>query len=191
VIDLSKAAGLKVNEGTPMLTVSQLARSCGLSRTTLLYYESIGLLSPACRSGSNYRRYATPQLERLQMICAYRDAGLRLSDIQQILDEKSNQATAVLKRRLLELDGEIETLREHQNAILRLLQADDGTWRTSDMTKEKWVSIMHAAGFQEEDMRRWHKQFEQRAPEDHQEFLEYLHIPDEEIGKIRAWSREA
>ena len=174
-----------------MLTVSQLAGLCGLSRTTLLYYESIGLLPPACRSESNYRRYTTEQLERLRSICVYRDAGLRLSDIRQILDESSNEATTVLKRRLLELDREIETLREHQNAILRLLQADDGTWRTLDMTKEKWVSIMHAAGFKEEDMRRWHKQFEQQAPEEHQQFLEYLQIPADEIGKIREWSREA
>jgi DNA-binding transcriptional MerR regulator len=174
-----------------MLTVSQLARLCGLSRTTLLYYESIGLLSPALRSASNYRRYSTAELERLRIICAYRDAGLRLRDIQQILDERSNQATTVLKRRLLELDGEIATLREHQNAILRLLQAGDGTWRTSDMTKEKWVSIMHGAGFGEPEMQRWHKQFEQQAPQEHQQFLEYLQIPANEIEHIRAWSREA
>jgi DNA-binding transcriptional MerR regulator len=174
-----------------MLTVSQLAKLCGLSRTTLLYYESIGLLSPALRSGSNYRRYSTAELERLRTICAYRDAGLRLSDIRQILDERSNAATTVLERRLLELDGEIETLREHQSAILRLLQADDGAWRTSDMTKEKWVSIMHAAGFGEPDMRRWHQQFEQQAPEEHQQFLEYLHIPAEEIEQIRTWSRKS
>jgi DNA-binding transcriptional MerR regulator len=173
-----------------MLSVSQLAKLCGLSRTTLLYYESIGLLPPACRSGANYRRYATEQLQRLRSICAYRDAGLRLSDIREILDEASNEATTVLKRRLLELDREIETLRQHQNAILRLLQADDGTWRTSNMTKEKWVSILHAAGFGEEDMRRWHKQFEQQAPDEHQQFLEYLQIPTEEIGRIRKWSRE-
>ncbi len=134
-----------------MLTVSQLARLCGLSRTTLLYYESIGLLPPASRSGSNYRRYATASSwSGCGRICAYRDAGLRLSDIRQILDEQSNEATTVLKRRLLELDREIETLREHQNAILRLLQAGDGTWRMSDMTKEKWVSIMRAAGFGED-----------------------------------------
>lgn len=92
---------------------------------------------------------------------------------------------------MLELDREIETLREHQNAILRLLRADDGTWRTREMTKGKWVSILHAAGFKEEDMRRWHKQFERQAPEDHQQFLEYLQIPIDEIGKIRAWSSKA
>jgi DNA-binding transcriptional MerR regulator len=174
-----------------MLTVSKLAGLCGLSRTTVLYYESIGLLSPACRSESNYRRYSTEQLERLRTICAYRDAGLRLSDIQQILDERSNEATTVLKRRLLELDQEIDQLRGHQSAILRLLQAEDGAWRTLEMTKEKWVSIMHGAGFKEEDMRRWHQQFEQQAPEEHQQFLEYLQIPSGEIGRIRNQSREA
>lgn len=171
--------------------MTQIARLCGLSRTTLLYYESIGLLPPTSRSDSNYRHYSNEDLERLRTICAYRDAGLRLSDIQQILDEKSNEASVVLKRRLVELDGEIERLREHQTAILRLLKAGDGVWRMLEMTKEKWVAIMHAAGFVEDDMRRWHKQFEQQAPDEHQEFLEYLKIPAEEIGKIRAWSREA
>jgi hypothetical protein len=59
------------------------------------------------------------------------------------------------------------------------------------MTKEKWVSIMHAAGFNEDDMRRWHKQFEQQAPEEHQQFLEYLQIPAGEINSIRSWSTES
>jgi hypothetical protein len=53
------------------------------------------------------------------------------------------------------------------------------------MTKDKWVSIMQAAGFSEEDMLRWHHQFEQKAPAEHQEFLEFLHIPAAEIGTIR------
>ena len=59
------------------------------------------------------------------------------------------------------------------------------------VTKEKWVEIMRATGFSEEDMRRWHAQFEQAAPEEHQEFLEFLHIPAEEVKSIRKWSREA
>lgn len=47
---------------------------------------------------------------------------------------------------------------------------------------------MKAAGFTEADMHRWHKEFEKSAPADHQEFLEYLHIPPGEIGSIREWS---
>jgi MerR family transcriptional regulator, thiopeptide resistance regulator len=59
------------------------------------------------------------------------------------------------------------------------------------MTKDKWVSIMNATGFTEVDMHRWHQEFEKAAPGDHQEFLEYLHIPADEIVKIREWSRQS
>lgn len=174
-----------------MLTVSKLARRCGLSRSTLLYYESIGLLKPARRTTGNYRSYGEADVQRLQQICAYRDAGLRLDDIRAILDRKDSDATSVLKRRLMELNTEIETLRGHQRAILRLLHVKDSVWRTKVITKEKWVSIMKASGFTETDMHRWHAEFERSAPEEHQEFLEFLHIPKEEIRSIREWSRKS
>jgi hypothetical protein len=57
------------------------------------------------------------------------------------------------------------------------------------ISKDKWVEIMRASGFTEDDMHRWHAEFERAAPEDHQEFLEYLKIPPDEITKIREWSR--
>src|SRR5512138_3241542 len=159
-----------------MLTVTQLARRCSLSRTTVLYYESIGLLRPAMRSAANYREYTERELQRLQLICTYRNSGLKLEDIRTILGVEVG-AAAVLKRRLIELDREIEALREHQHAILKLLNADESLWRTEVITKDKWVSIMRAAGFTQDDMHRWHVQFEKNAPGEHQEFLEFLQIP--------------
>jgi DNA-binding transcriptional MerR regulator len=173
-----------------MLTVSKLARRCGLSRSTLLYYESIGLLKPVSRSAAGYRRYGEKDLRRLQQVCAYRDAGLKLEDIRALLDRPEDDASSVLKRRLVELNAEIDTLRNHQRAILKLLRNYDFCERTEMNTKEKWVSIMKAAGFNEADMHRWHVEFERSAPEEHQEFLEFLHIPKEEIASIREWSRE-
>src|SRR5512146_2377294 len=168
-----------------MLTVSKLARSCGLSRTTLLYYESIGLMKPAERSDGNYRCYSDKDLQRLRQICMYRDSGLKLEDIRSILERPENDASSVLKRRLVEINAEIETLRGHQRAILKLLNAKKGLWRLKVVTKEKWVSIMKAAGITEDDMKRWHSQFEKAAPSEHQEFLEFLHIPADEIKHIR------
>ena len=172
-----------------MWTVSKLAACCGLSRGTLLYYESIGLLKPAARSAANYRRYGERDFGRLQQICAYRHAGLTLADIRGILDHRETDATGVLKRRLVALDSEIETLRTHQRAILKLLKSDS-IGRKKMITKEKWVGIMKAAGLTEADMHRWHAEFERAAPEEHQEFLEFLHVPKEEIGSIRDWSRK-
>jgi DNA-binding transcriptional MerR regulator len=171
-----------------MLTVTKLARQCGLGRTALLYYESIGLMPAPVRSSGNYRCYGQAEVERLRQICAYRDAGLKLEDIRAILDRPVGEAFGVLKRRLLELDAEIRTLREHQQAILKLLQHK--TLRKDQMiTKEKWVSIMTACGFSEEQMMRWHSEFERSAPAEHQEFLEFLHIPPAEIETIRKHSQ--
>ena len=56
------------------------------------------------------------------------------------------------------------------------------------VTKQKWVEIMGAAGFSEKQMRRWHYEFEKSAPAEHQEFLEFLHIPANEVKQIREWS---
>ena len=173
-----------------MLTVTRLARRCGLSRSTVLYYESIGLLKPARRTGNRYREYGDKDRQRLEQICVYRNAGLKLRDIRALLDGPDSDASTVLKHRLVEISAEIEKLREHQWAIVRLLQNKHQLRRANVITKEKWVSIMEASGFSEADMHRWHAQFEQSAPSEHQEFLEFLHIPVDEIRSIREWSRQ-
>ncbi len=173
-----------------MFTVSGLARRCGLSRSTLLYYESIGLLKSTSRSPGNYRQYGERELARLQQIRAYRNMGLGLADIRTILGRPASDAASVLKRRVLELDREIETLRAHQRAILQLLE-NRGFRRLEMVTKEKWVAIMKGCGFTEEQMHRWHVEFERSAPDEHQEFLEFLHIPADEVARIREGSRKA
>jgi DNA-binding transcriptional MerR regulator len=172
-----------------MWTVSKLARRAGVSRTALLYYESIGLMRPPERSEGNYRCYGERDLGRLLEIRAYRDAGLKLADIRVLLDRPAGDAAGVLQRRLMELDGEIRTLREHQAAIFKLLR--HGSLRRNKMIdKQKWVSIMKASGLSEEQMHRWHMEFERSAPAEHEEFLKFLHIPPAEIKSIRGKSRE-
>jgi DNA-binding transcriptional MerR regulator len=172
-----------------MMTVSTLARRCGLSRSSLLYYESMGLLRRPPRTRGNYRAYTEKDLLRLQQIGVYRKVGLSLTGIREILDRPSGSAAQILERRLVDIDAEIETLRGHQRAILRLLRRSRAFRRREMITKDKWVAIMRAAGFTEPDMQRWHKEFEKSAPDEHQEFLEFLHIPAEEIKAIREWSR--
>jgi DNA-binding transcriptional MerR regulator len=171
-----------------MFTVTQLARRCGLSRTTLLYYESIGLMPPPLRSRGNYRKYNEADVRRLLRIRAYRDAGLKLEDIRVLFDRPGGEVAGGLNRRLLEIDAEISALRSHQQAILKLLEHN--VLRKEKMiSKEKWVSIMKGCGFSDAQMHLWHTEFERSAPKEHQEFLEFLHIPSEEIATIRKQSQ--
>ena len=175
-----------------MFTVTKLARRCGLSRTALLYYESIGLMPPPPRNGGNYRCYGDADVRRLLQIRAYRNAGLKIEDIRALFVASSNSrvsdAAQVLRRRLIELDAEIRTLRTHQRAIFKLLE-HKSLGKAKMITKQKWVSVMQKCGFTKEQMHAWHAEFERSAPEEHQEFLEFLHIPTEEIKTIRAQSR--
>jgi DNA-binding transcriptional MerR regulator len=174
------------------MTVSAVARRCGLTRSTLLYYEARGLLRRPARTGGNYRAYTEADVQRVQQICAYRKMGLPLADIATVLSRSRagvDNAAAILERRLTAIEAEIETLRGHQRAILRLLQQSTVRRGTKMITKEKWVAIMRAAGLGEDAMHRWHREFEKAAPAEHQEFLEFLHIPSDEIQAIREWSR--
>jgi DNA-binding transcriptional MerR regulator len=173
------------------MTVTALARAAGISRSTVLYYESVGLLRKARRSGANYRVYGEADAQRLRQICVFRAAGLTLEDIRAALDHADGDFAAILDRRMTSIGEEIERLRSQQRAIARLLQATGRTRRKEMLSKEKWTKVMRDSGFSDDDMRRWHAQFEKDAPEDHEEFLRFLRIEEAEVKRIREWSRAA
>lgn len=171
-----------------MLTIGRVAKRFGLSRSTLLYYHRRGLLSPSLRNVNGYRLYSEADLARLQKITLYRDAGLALETIQQMLTEKpaENDWSVVLEQRLIDINGEISHLRLQQQVICRLLADTNAVRNTRVLNKEAWVALLKATGLSDADMRNWHAEFERMAPQAHQDFLESLGIDAEEIQKIRA-----
>jgi hypothetical protein len=54
---------------------------------------------------------------------------------------------------------------------------------------KKWVDIFEAAGIDEAARHRWHHEFEHRAPDDHQAFLEWLGMAPGDIQRVRGRSR--
>ena len=93
-----------------MTTVGRLARSFGLSRSTLLYYDSIGLLEPSGRSAKGYRLYTEEDAQRLEQICRYRKTGVSLQEIKHLLEAPGSRLAEILERRLDDLNGEIHDL---------------------------------------------------------------------------------
>lgn len=173
----------------PAMNIGQLAKQAGISRSTLLYYDSIGLLRPSGRSGANYRKYTAEDAGRLEKIRMYRQLGLSTGDIGRILNSPRGGAREILERRFFELGREIARLREQQNVIIRMLKSATLGKRLPVMDKDKWVALLRAAGLDEEGMNKWHTEFEKLSPASHQEFLEGLGIAKEEIEIIRKWSR--
>lgn len=171
------------------LTVGVLAKKFGLSRSTLLYYDSIGLLSPASHIKGEYRIYDSAAEERLALICQYRQAGISLKKIAKILSSPETSLAVILQQRFTELNSEILQLYEQQRVIADLLQHNDLLEGSEVMTKKRWVSLLEASGYSEEDMRKWHVQFEKSAPESHERFLKFLQLSKAEIKRIRAWAK--
>lgn len=171
-----------------MLTISQLARRFGLSRSTLLYYDSIGLLSPSLRSRANYRLYSQADVERMELIDLYRQAGLALKDIARVLGSDQG-AAGILGERLRSLGEEIRALRRQQQMIVDLLRDEAALRQARSLDKQRWVAILRATGLDDDDMCRWHVEFERLSPAAHQDFLEALGLDDAEIARIRDGSR--
>ncbi|MFH0998464.1 MAG: MerR family transcriptional regulator [Pseudomonadota bacterium] len=171
------------------MTIGQLAKQFALSRSTLLYYDSIGLLQPSWRSLANYRRYTQEDCNRLQSICMYRQVGLSMASIREILKSPQSGVREILEKRLLALGKQISGLREQQHVIVRMLADSSLRERIPFMDKEGWVALLRAVGLDDEGMMKWHQEFEKFSPLVHQEFLEGLGISGEEIDLIRQWSQ--
>jgi DNA-binding transcriptional MerR regulator len=146
-------------------------------------------LSPSEHQKGEYRRYGAEDEHRLEQICTYRKAGVPLKDIGKILDSSDSDVGGILEQRFVDLNNEIEALREQQRLIAGLLQNSDKLSSLPVMTKKLWVSLLVESGFTEEDMRRWHAQFERTAPGKHECFLRLLQIPQKEIDEIRRYAR--
>ena len=169
------------------LSVGKLAKKYGLSRSTLLYYDAIGLLTPVGHSKGEYRIYEIEDEQRLEQICIYRKAGIPLKEVRKILDSPDTSFTKVLKERFEDLNHEIRHLHEQQRIIAGLLKNSEMLKTTGVMTKELWTSLLENAGFSEQDMQQWHIRFELMDPDKHRIFLQHLQIPDDEIEMIRKW----
>ncbi len=73
-----------------LLRINEVAAEAGLTTRAVRYYEEIGLVEPAARSGGDYRLYDESDLERLLFIRSLRDdAGFSLAQIGQLLEDEA------------------------------------------------------------------------------------------------------
>lgn len=134
-------------------TVKQLSDLSGVTPRTLHYYDEIGLLRPSSIGENNYRYYDEAAVLRLQQILFYRELGLSLEEIQEILDEEGFDALAALQQHR-------EALRNRIGRLNHLIETVDKT-----IMKLKGQRDMSAkelfAGFDDETQAR----YEQEASE--------------------------
>lgn len=173
-----------------MKSITRLASQFGLSRSTLLYYDRIGLLSASYRTHADARLYSAAEETTLARIVTFRQAGIPLEAIKTILaagmPAKVNHA---LEARLSEIQQQIEGLRMQQRFVVGLLKDAVMRGEGPKRTRDQWVELLRACAFTEDDMRGWHAAMERENPEAHGRFLRRIGLSAAEAEHVRELSR--
>ena len=132
-----------------MYSIGELAELAGVSARTLRYYDREGILKPSFVNESGYRFYGEQEVDLLQQILFYRERGLDLGSIRQILYEKDFDVVEALEEHLHALEEQ----REHTDALIRMV----------------WRSIMSMKGECKMSDKEKFEAFKERVIKDHEE----------------------
>lgn len=67
------------------MRIGQLALRSGVAIDTVRYYERTGILPPAQRRASGYRRYGEDDVARLRFVRRAKALGFRLAEVRDLL----------------------------------------------------------------------------------------------------------
>lgn len=133
-------------------TVGEAARYLGVSVRTLHHWDHIELLSPGWRTHGNYRLYTLEDLKRGQLILMYREAGMPLNQIAEVLDGGENLRTHLLRQKHL-LTQRLDSVHRMMLAVDNLLDLQE-----ENMTTDKMKQILGTdwdPKYQQEAEERW------------------------------------
>lgn len=105
------------------MNIGQASEASGVSAKMIRYYEQIGLITPAARTGNNYRTYGAEEVHTLRFIKRSRTLGFSLEETQTLLalwQDKTRESSAVkeiatahiadLERKITEMKSMVKTL---------------------------------------------------------------------------------
>ena len=117
------------------MNIGQAARAAGVNAKAIRYYESIGLIPPAQRTGAGYRVYSDADVATLRFIRRARAFGMPVERIRVLVGlwQDRGRASADVKRIALahvaELDARIAELSAMSHALQHLADTCHGDQR--------------------------------------------------------------
>jgi DNA-binding transcriptional MerR regulator len=109
------------------MRIRELGERGGVAPDTIRYYERVGLLAPAARAPNGYREYGEEALEDLRFIHKAQALGLKLRDIQEVMEIAAGgrapceHVRAALDSRLREVEARLRELRSLRSTLREAL----------------------------------------------------------------------
>lgn len=157
-------------------TVKNLAALSGVSVRTLHYYDEIGLLEPAYCGANGYRFYEEEEVLRLQQILFYRELGLPLKQIQDLLARRDFDKIQALESHRKTLLQELDRKRQLLSTVEKTIEHLKGTKRMK--SKEMFT------GFDSEQQRQHEQYLVDRYGADMQRSI------TQSKRRVKDWSKE-
>ena len=114
------------------MNIGQAAELSGVTSKTIRYYESIGLIAAAPRTGGGYRSYGDHDVAFLSFIHRARGLGFSVADVNNLLElyHDKERASADVKglanRHVEAIDRKIAELRAIRSTLGHLIEKCHG-----------------------------------------------------------------
>ncbi|MFT5730695.1 MAG: DNA-binding transcriptional MerR regulator/ubiquinone/menaquinone biosynthesis C-methylase UbiE [Desulforhopalus sp.] len=144
-----------------MYRISAIAHKVGLSRSTLLYYEKLGLISSK-RQANGYRNYSEQDVQQLRLLQQLQAGGLTLKECRACLEARIDRER--LLQRLKVLDEDIAQKQKSRDLLFSML----------GMTS----------------MREWHQSIDKHAPLAHLNWLMKQGFSEKQALRLKWLSKD-
>ncbi len=117
------------------MNIGQASARSGVPAKTIRYYEDIGLLAPAARTGNGYRAYGETDLHVLRFIQRARSLGFSVRECRQLIglyrnpDRASAEVKALAEQRIEAIDRKLAELAAMRATLARLAESCHGDLR--------------------------------------------------------------
>lgn len=116
-------------------SILKLSQIAGVSTRTLRYYDEIGILKPARTNSSGYRIYGQTEVDLLQQIMFYRELGVNLDVIKEIITSGEFDEMKALQDHLVKLLAQRQQLEVLIENVTRTMEYKKGNLKMNDKEK--------------------------------------------------------
>ena len=108
------------------MNIGQASRASGVSAKMIRYYESVGLIRPADRTGANYRDFSDRDVRELSFVKRARTLGFSVAEIGRLLSlwrdraRPSREVKAIALQHVEDLDARIAEMQAMADTLRHL-----------------------------------------------------------------------